>query len=173
MSNEKGKVSPTGLPLTVRELETKLQQVGKDPEADGPFGVRLSVSGGIEGERYDFQFAASGEGRAQIGLRCQMTERAFEAKQYDLPREELANVLESVQVEEMAYLEAQSVRFPPDSLIGRLELSDGERTIVSFFMADAGQAATAGFEMPSFLEKTTEAIYELAARVLDTKDVRP
>jgi hypothetical protein len=173
MTNDNRKKGPQGAPIHVLELDMKVRQAAKDPGVEQDIFVRMIVSGGVHGERYDFHFNASSKGVVVCGLQCQMTDRDYASQEYELPREAFAQVLETVSVHELAMASEQEVLFPPDSLVGQLEISDGEHVIRAIFMADPGQAETAGYELPTYLAQTTDAVYELAAQVMGIEDARP
>ncbi len=175
MTNDNNrKTGPSGTPIAVEELETKVHRAAQEPDAEQDIIVRMIVGGGVEGERYDFHFSASSKG-LEGGLQDQMANRDYKSQEYELPQEAFAQVLETVNVRELAIANEneQEALIPPDSLVGQLEISDGEQMIRAVFMADPGQAETAGYEMPHYLEQTINAVYDLAAKVMDVEDARP
>jgi hypothetical protein len=174
MTEDKGKKGPRGVPIHLVEMETKVRQAAKeDKDGEQDISAVMIVSGGVHGEHYNFHFSASDKGVAECSLQCQMSDRQYETQEYKLPQGAFANVLETISVGDLAMASEQEVLIPPDSLIGQLELSDGENTIRTIFMADPGQAETAGYKMPPYLSQTTDAVYDLAAQVMVVEDVRP
>jgi hypothetical protein len=102
-------------------------------------------------------------------MRCELTGRAARAEPHRLDFAALARAIDPA-----ALLEADlpAPRFPPDSLVGRLEISDGEQTLTLFYMADPEQAQAAGFRPPAALARAIDAIYAQGARLLGSDDIR-
>ena len=63
--------------------------------------------------------------------------------------------------------------FPPDSVVGILEVSDGEQVASFAFLADADQAARAKALPPEPLVQAADVIYSAAAAHLDIDDPKP
>lgn len=166
------KLSPSGIPVAVEELATKVHRAIQELDAEQDVIVRMTVSGGVEGERYDFHFTASSKG-VESGLQDQFSDRDYGSRDYKAPQEAFDQVLETVNVRELAMAKEQEFLFPPDSLVGQLLISGGDQVIRTVFMADPDQAETAGYEMPPYLEKTIDTVYDLAAKMMDVEDVRP
>lgn len=170
---QEGKAQPAGTVEGYKELEAKLQQLQADPQAESDVRIEMSVSGGMPAERYEFHFVATSGGEGQCRLRCHLTERDYEAKSLQLSQEEMARMIGNVDAPQLMRSAAPQVQIPPDSLIGRLQISDGEQTAQFIFMADPGQAETAGYEMPPQLAQLTDTIYDMAQQQLGAEDVRP
>lgn len=171
MMDNHGKMGPQGGP--VQDLDAKVRKATEDLKVAQGVSVMLIVSGGIHGEHYEFLFNASGKGVVECGFQCQMRDRDYPVREYDLPKDAFARILETVSVRDMVMAKSQDVPIPPDSLVGQLVISDGEHQIRSVFMADPGQAETAGYELRSNLAQTANMIYELAAQLTGAKDARP
>jgi hypothetical protein len=96
-----------------------------------------------------------------------------EPRQLKIEPRELAAVIRGLEPLTLMRHPPRQGGFPPDSLIGRLELRIGSDTIVTYFMADPEQAKTIGYEPPPQVVRTAEALYGLAERLLGIKNVRP
>lgn len=138
--------------------------------------IRLSVSGGVHGEAYDFEYRIDANGQTSAHLRdelkdCQVDEPSTDTKAADPAR--FADLAAALDIEALVRNEAQGGRFPPDSVVGRLEVSDGEQTVTFLFLADEDQARQARLLVPDSLRKTVDTIYRAAAAYLGTENVRP
>jgi len=171
-SDRIGKDRPAAAPSVPGELVKKVTEGVTDPERARDLRVALSVEGGAPSERYEFHFEAAGSGEAKARMRDEITGREPEPRTIELAPDEFSDLLRTLDVGRMVRGAGQQPRIPPDSVIGRLEISDGEQQISTVFMADAEQAKDAGYELPQEVAKVVDRIYDLAARQLD-EDVRP
>ena len=148
-----------------------------DPKSRPQAYIRLSASGGVRGEAYDFEYRIDAAGRSSVRLRDELKERraarrASEPKTKAQPTR-FAALARALDIETLLRSETPSGGFPPDSVVGRLEVSDGEQTVTFLFLADDAQAARARMPAPEALRKAVDAVYRAAATHLDIKDVRP
>jgi hypothetical protein len=139
--------------------------------------VRLTASGGVRGETYDFEYRIDAAGRSSARLVDELKERraarlASDAKTKAEPAR-FAALARDLDIEALVQSDTPAGGFPPDSVVGRLEVSDGEQTVAFLFLADEAQAARARMPAPEALRKAVDAVYRAAASHLDTKDVRP
>jgi hypothetical protein len=171
--DESAKSYPAGAPVSPAQLAQTLKQAVKDPEARAPISVRLDIEGGQREDRYEFHFAAAGSGEAEAALLCNLRGRVFEPRRAQLDEGELAGLLETIDARSLAEASKARARIPPDSLVGRLRVSDGRQEMIVFFMADPEQARTAGYEPPAGIARVVDQIYALGAKALETEDVRP
>ncbi|MCC6983769.1 MAG: hypothetical protein IT535_10905 [Bauldia sp.] len=128
-----------------------------------PPSASLRVAGGIGEEAYEFTFELQPDGRGICRWRG--------AGPADAPAMERASGESEVETPELPAL-ADNVllagsrapmappAFPPDSLIGRLEINSDSGRLVTFFMADEEQARTADLAPPDEVRGFTEAVYE-------------
>jgi hypothetical protein len=173
MSTENAKESPDGVPPEHGQLADRLERAIEEPEIRQDFHLRLDVEGGHAGERYEFRFRASGTGDAEVSLVDNLRGRRDEAKAAKLTQRDISGLLGSLDVSTLLGASRLRPRIPPGSVVGRLDVSDGRQNISILFMADPGQAESAGYRMPPGLAETLERLYELGAKHLGTKDVRP
>lgn len=170
---EINKKTPSGLPPHIREVETTIQQAIKKPELARNLRVEMTVSGGMAGEQYYFHYAASGEKAVEVEMRSDLAEKVYQPQTGELPQAEFVEILKKVNLPEMYAFRTQQAPIPPDSLVGRLTITRGEEQVSVIFMADPGQAETAGYELPSDLAELVDTIYTLGSRRLKAKEVRP
>ena len=173
MADDRVKSSPGATPHVPKELARQLVLAVDDSAARAPIRIGLHVEGGLADERYDFDFEAWGTGVASSALSCRMTGRSPQPKQGTLSAKELTELLGKVNVEALAEAARRTPRFPPDSLVGRLEVGNETQRVSVLFMADPEQARSAGYEPPRAVRELTAAIYDLAAKQLHEKTVAP
>jgi hypothetical protein len=171
-SNHTGKDQPAAAPSVPGELVKKVSEGISDPERARDLRVALWVEGGAPSERYEFHFEASGSGEARAGMKNEATGREAKPRTIELEPSDFSDLLRTLDVRRLIRAAGQQQRIPPDSVIGRLEISDGEQRVSTVFMADAEQAKDAGYELPREVAQAVDRIYDLAARQLDEKDVR-
>jgi len=172
-SSHTGKQEPTAAPSVPGTLVRKVSAGVSDPDSARDLRVALWVEGGAPSERYEFSFEAAGSGEASAGMRNEATGREARARTIELERGDFTDLLRTLDVRNLIRLAGRPQRIPPDSVIGRLEISDGEQRVSSVFMADPEQAKDAGYEVPQAVADAVDRIYDLAARQLDEKDLRP
>jgi hypothetical protein len=173
MNSEDAKAAPEGPPPDSDQLAERLDRAVKEPEIRREFQVRLDVEGGHAGERYEFRFRASGTGDAEVTLVDNLRARREEAKVAQLTQQDLSGLLRALDVTALLEASRMKPRIPPGSVVGRLQVSDGRQEISVLFMADAGQAESAGYRMPPGLAEAVERLYDLGATRLGAKDIRP
>jgi hypothetical protein len=173
MSDENAKAFPQGPPPDPGQLAERFERALKEPEVRREFHVSLNVEGGHAGERYEFRFRASGTGDAEVSLVDNLRGRRDEAKIVQLTQRDISGLLRALDVRTLLQASRMQPRIPPGSVVGRLEVSDGRQEISVLFMADPGQAESAGYRMPPGLAETLERLYDLGAKHLGAKDVRP
>ena len=87
--------------------------------------------------------------------------------------DDMTEVLTRLDIAQMEALSRSVPPIPPDSTVGILTVSDGRQDATIVFMADEGQAETAGFELPDDLRRAVDKIFEIGARQVDLESVRP
>ncbi len=171
--DETSKASPAGTPFASTELAAKVREAVEKPEARRDLQVRLEIEGGQHEDRYLFQFTAVGSGEAEAGLSDRLRGLTLEPKRAKLAARDVASLLKLVDVEGLIAASRMRPRIPPDSLVGRLHVGDGAQGVTVVFMADEEQAKTAGYEPPRAVSRIVDQIYELGAKAMGTRDVRP
>ncbi|HSW15719.1 MAG TPA: hypothetical protein VLJ86_00720 [Ramlibacter sp.] len=166
---------PIGTPPVPDRVIHGLQAAIADPGSRPQAYIRLRASGGVRGEAYDFEFRIDVAGRTHTHLldelngRNQSTPVAIEAAD---PKR-FVTLARALDIEALMRAEAPSGGFPPDSVVGRLEVSDGEQTATFLFLADEKQAERARRRAPDSLHKAVDAVFRAAATTLGADDVRP
>lgn len=173
MADSAAKQSPGDLPNAPEVLADKVAQAVKGGKERADLHVRLNVEGGVREERYEFRFDASGGGEVECGLICAMSKRDHAPKASKITAAEFAKLLKSVDIDRLAEAAKAVPRIPPDSLIGRLQVTDGQQEVTIIFMADPEQAKTAGYEPPPEVARLVDSIYKQAAKQLGVRNARP
>jgi hypothetical protein len=169
---ESAKDTPAGSPFAPAELAAKIREAVEAPEARGDIRVRLDVEGGQHEERYHFHFATAGS-EVEAGLRDSLRGVSVEPTRTTCAPRDLTSLLSAIDVDGLVAASRAQPRFPPDSLVGRLEVGDGESAVTVVFMADEEQARSAGYEPPAAVSRLVERIYELGATAVGSKELRP
>jgi hypothetical protein len=167
------KNEPAAAPSVPRLLAGKVSAGVSDPASARDLRISLLVEGGAPSERYEFAYEAAGSGEATARMRNELTGREARSRTVELAPGDFAELLSTIDVSQLLRAADKAHPIPPDSVIGILELSDGAQRVSTVFMADAEQARDAGYEIPPAIAKAVERIYDLAAKQLDEKDVRP
>ncbi len=164
--------TPQQIPPAVEEARAALQSALRDPSRLRDVRVRLTISGGLPEERYELRFGAEG-GKVDCALAHAQTGAKTQAETHELSDRELAELFERMDLFQLLKGDVPRPRIPPDSLVGRLELSAGREPVTLYFMADPGQARDAGFEPPPALAKAIDAIYGICGRILGIERLAP
>lgn len=166
--------TPQQGPPAVEEARAELQSALYDSSRRRDIRVRLTISGGLPEERYELGFLAQ-SGKVNCSLARAEDADGKQAKSKDLSDRELDELFERMNLSQLLKADLPQPRIPPDSLVGRLELSadQDQRPMTVYFMADPGQAADAGFEPPPALARVVDAIYGICGRMLGIKRLAP
>ena len=167
------KQKPVEQPEPSRPLREALEQGLQSPDQGRRISVELRVSGGQASRRYAFHFRAGGDQEAQAELRCGLSGRQGEAKDVRLHEGEWTSLLREILDSGVLDLPEEPPRFLPDTVVGLLEISDGESTRWLYFAADEDQASVQGKRPPPPLTSVVETIYRLAGRMMNLPSVRP
>ena len=169
---------PIGTPRLPDRIVEGLRRVVADPKRHPNAYVKLSASGGVHGEAYDFEYRIDAAGRASGRLRDELkgvtlpdaaaARGARKASKADPAR--FVALVKSIDIEALMRSDVPSGGFVPDSVVGRLEISDGEQTVTFLFPADEQLAQRANVANP--LRKAVDALFGAAAAHLGA-EVRP
>jgi hypothetical protein len=173
VSNQATKHSPGAPPSAPGELADKVTKAIKSDKERAELHVRLNVEGGQHEERYEFRFDASGGGEVECGLTCALSKRDLAPATSKITATDFAKLLKSVDIAKLAEAAKAVPRIPPDSLVGRLQVTDGRQQVTVIFMADPEQAKAAGYEPPPEVTQIVEGIYKQAAKQLGVRNARP
>jgi hypothetical protein len=171
--NDDIKLTPGGDPTGADDAVLELQRALADPELAQNVRLRLEVSGGAHGERYDLRFDSTGDDTAIIALTDEMTERRYESRSIKLMPDTIRQLFNQIDMTAVVAYAQANVPIPPCSLVGRLEISYRDHTFSTIFMADEEQARMAGYRLPPQIEYVINAIYEIAAKQIGIQSIRP
>jgi hypothetical protein len=158
---------------SARTLLEAIQAALYESDAGKSLYIRLRVSGGVASQAFVFDFEATGQGEAHCEMECQLTQRKGRSKRGRLDKKSFSRLLKKVY--DSGVLEAPQERrqFLPDTLVGRLEIADGENEFVTYFAADAEQAKAQDCVPSERLQKAVDAIYAAGARLVNLRSVKP
>ena len=172
---DQSNTSPAGVPRLPERLAAGMEEAAADPAKRPSAYIRLVVAGGVHGERYDFAFMADAAGNVESRLRDDLKQREavmpLDRQRGDPDR--FRRLVELVDVAALLRADPPATGFPPDSIVGLLEVSDGEQVERFRFLADEAQAARASARAPEPLSHAVAAVYAAAAEELGVEDPRP
>lgn len=175
MSTESSSV-PVGTPRVPDRIVGGFKAAITDPGSRPRAYIRLRASGGVRGEAYDFEFRIDSHGRVQAHLLDELKGRRHlspaVADQEPDPKL-FVSLAQKLDIEALMHVDAPSGGFLPDSVVGRLEVSDGEQTATFLFQADEQQAGRVRQHVPDALRKAIDAVFRAAAVTLRVDDLRP
>jgi hypothetical protein len=166
------KTTPGGVPFVADEMADALRRSADDAELAAGVRIRLTVEGGHADERYEYRFLATGSGELDCELHCRMTGRDGRVARAPMPRDDFARLVRSIEIAALHGSKRALRRIPPCSLVGRLEITDGVRQMSFLFMADPGQAESAGYELPAPLASVIDSIYSMSAKYMESQGIR-
>ena len=170
------KTAPFHAPPDPNRIAAGLRAAFADPKTHPQAYIRLTASGGVRGEAYDFEYRIDASGKTSVHLRDEMkgvrlTEPAPDAKK--VTAAQFASLAAALDIDALMRSETPSGKFPPDSVVGRLEIGNGADKAIFLFLADEEQAKQARIAVPDPLRKAVDALYRAAATQLQIESVRP
>lgn len=168
--------SPLHAPPQPGRLLENFRAAIADPKARPGAHIRLRATGGVHGEGYDFDYVVDAAGNVSGHLRDELKGRHVERLTGDNQKQgpaSFAALAEAIDIEALLRSETPRGGFPPDSVVGRFEISDGEQTETFLFLADEHQARRAALFAPDPLRKAIEAVWRAASAQMGSDDVRP
>lgn len=154
-------------------LSENLQKAIEDESVRERITISLQVNGGLASERYQLFLEASGRGSVEYEYRSQLLDDTLRSGTADISDEAFVALLKQVRVSGVLGLSQEDPRFVPDTVIGILEISDGENSFRATFAADPEQAEEQGRTPPPEVTEAADAMYALGARVMDLESVKP
>lgn len=176
MPPEEPRSIPSATPKIPGRIVEGFRAAIADPKQRPKAYVRLTVSGGVHGESYDFEYRIDAAGRISSHLVDEMKQRRYSTPADSARKasaERFVDVARKLDVEALARIEKPTAGFPPDSVVGRLEINDGEQAATFVFLADDQQAASARYTAPDALRKAVDVLYREAAAHLGADDLKP
>jgi hypothetical protein len=121
------------MPELVAQAKSRLT----DPERRDAVRVTYYVHGGSPGERLEERVELAGSGDVRVDVRDDLNpDRAGEASG-SVDTEELARILDALAEADEELVTREEASFPPDSLVGWVEIEVGGETETYYFDADA------------------------------------
>ncbi len=163
-------------PKLAASVAAGLRRAIEDPARHPDAYISLSASGGLHGEHYEFEYRIDAAGRVTSRLTDELkgrrhAERALAGNAVDPSR--FVALARAIDVPALLRVTPVSGGFPPDSVVGRLEVGDGKKAATFLFLADDEQAPRSRAVAPAPLRKAAAAVYAAAAAYLGTADVKP
>lgn len=171
--NDNTKAIPGGIPQDPTPLAVKVGAARVAPKDPTDLRVTLDIEGGSADDRYEFHFKGSGTGDTQVEVKDRLRQLEILPRVGAVSVDDMTEVFTSLDVGQMMALSRSMPPIPPDSTVGILTVSDGRQEATIVFMADEGQAETAGFELPGDLRRVVDKIFEIGAKKVDLESVRP
>jgi hypothetical protein len=166
--NEKKKPSAFPAPPSLAE---NLKLAVKDERVRRAFRVALTIHGGVRGQNYSFEFAATGDGDVRCAFECGLSGRKGKSEKSSLADKDFASLLGKLQ--KTMQLPHDQPKFLPDTVVGVLEVSDGADMRRFYFAADPEQAKTQGKVPPAELLAAVNAIYSIGAKLTGSRSAKP
>ncbi|MGH8950771.1 MAG: hypothetical protein ACRDX9_05040 [Acidimicrobiia bacterium] len=171
--NDNEKATPGGIPQDPTPLAAKVGAARDAPKDPSGLRVTLDIEGGSADDRYEFRFEGTGTGDTQVEVKNRLRQVEVSPRVGEVSVDDMTEVLTSLDVGQMTALSRSMPTIPPDSTVGVLTVSDGRQEATIVFMADEGQAETAGFELPDDLRRAVDKIFEIGAKQVELESVRP
>lgn len=173
---------PIGTPKLPDRLAEGLRRAVADPKRHAGAYVKLTASGGVHGESYDFEYRIDSAGRASGRLHDEMkgvrvtdadvaSRKGAKSANAAVPKR-FADIVKAIDVDTLMRSDNPTSGFLPDSVVGRLEISDGAQTATFLFQADDVQALGAKAVAAEPLSRAADAVWRAAAAHLGT-EVKP
>jgi len=175
MPNERKSI-PINAPQVPGRVVDGFKAAIADPKQKPNAFIRLTASGGVHGESYEFEFRIDAAGRIDTHLVDELKQR-----RYALPANAMkvaapsrfVDIARALDIDALVKVQGPSVGFPPDTVVGRLEINDGEQSTSLIFLADDQQASRTRYSVPGPLRKAVDLLYREAATQLGTDDLKP
>jgi hypothetical protein len=171
---------PKSIPIATPRLPGRIVEGIRaaiaDPKQRPKAFIRLTASGGVHGESYDFEYRIDAAGRVSTHLVDELKGRRYAARAdvtHTASAARFVALARALDIEALARVDNPAAGFPPDSVVGRLEISDGEQTVSFLFLADDEQARRIRHVVADPLRKAVEAVYREATMQLKADDLRP
>lgn len=157
--------SPAGTPRVPGRIIEGMREAIADPRRRPRAYIRLSAHGGVRGEAYDFEYVIDALGHTTSRLTDELSgEQHVSRDDPSRPGDpgRFALLAEAVDLVSLMQVEQQTGGFVPDSVVGRLEVSDGEQSVSFLFPAGDSLAARAQADIPDRLRHAVEVVYQAA-----------
>ena len=161
------------LPSIPQSPRETLMRAIKEPQAGEDITVALKVGGGLPSQSYRFDFRASGKGEFHCEMKCELSKRQAKASSEVMESKQFTSLLRNIVASGVLDVPQEPPRFLPDTVVGKLEISDGKSVHRIYFAADPEQASTQGKVPPPEVLKAVDSIYTLASKLTGKRSVKP
>lgn len=135
--------------------------------------VSLRIAGGLPSQSFHLEVEATGDESGHSRIHCKLSGRRAETERTRLDAQEFQELLGEIVKSGVLKLREERPLFLPDTVVGILEISDGESTRRYYFAADPDQAETQGKVPPPELRKAVDVVYRLGSRLTGLESVKP
>jgi hypothetical protein len=133
----------------------------------------LRVSGGMPSQAYRLEHRIGGDRRARASRVDERAGRRREADRTEIEHDELAAVARQILDSGVLDVPVQPPRFLPDTVVGLIEISDGEHTFRVWFAADPDQASVQESPPRPEVLRAVDALYASAGGLMDEESLGP
>ena len=142
-------------------------------EVDESLTFDLRVAGGMPTRAYRLEHRIGGDMRARTSLVDERAGRRHEARGSDVGPDDVAEVARRIVASGVLDVPADPPSFLPDTVVGVLEISDGEHTYRAYFAADPDQASVQEVPPRPAVLEAANALYASAAGLIGEDAVEP
>jgi hypothetical protein len=169
--NDVSKAAPEPLEPT-DVVATGLSRVAAGDAVDD-LAIDFLVAGGAPGQRYKLTLATAGRRLERCSVECALSGRRTASDRKEVDGQIVSALAERLLASELLSIREPTPSFLPDTLVGIITLSVGGVERRFYFAADPDQAAVQGLTTPPALLAAADALYDIAAQVLEMENVRP
>jgi hypothetical protein len=170
--NDKPQPQSLDRPDPRAELAAALKQAATGA-ADDDLTISFAVSGGVHEQRYDFAFASRSNAIEECMIDCELSDRHARTASLQAAPQLITDLSKQLVRSGVLDVEPEQRLFLPDTLIGQIEIQQGDRAYRVLFAADPDQAAVQDATPSKAVLAAADALYTAAGAVLDVDNVRP
>jgi hypothetical protein len=160
-------------PVNNRLLRENIQKAIEDEDTRTPINISLEISGGLPSEAYHFSLRVNGAGQVVYSYEDQLSNIEERTGTANVEPDQVQALLVKILASGLLDTDGQVEPVLPETVVGRLVISDGVSKYETQFAADPEQAETQGKAMQPALHDVVEALYDLGAEVIGVQSVRP
>lgn len=135
--------------------------------------ISLRVAGGMPSQAYRLNYRIGGDLRARVALDDDRAGRHREMGDTQVESGQLAKVASELVANRVLDVPTARPQFLPDTVIGIIEVSNGERSFRVYFAADPDQASVQEEPPRAELQRAAAAIYVSAGGLMGERSVGP
>ena len=169
---QENKTQPSATPPQASLLD-RISLAIDDEQSRRRLSVKMTVRGGLPSQRYAFEFAATGDGAATCRVDDQLRTQKADSRdaRTTIAGKDFVELLKKLRPALERPTEAPS--FLPDTVVGILEVSDGNAVRRIYFAADPEQARTQGRVPPREVQQAVDAVYAAGALLTGMRNIKP